>query len=277
MRFSIIAVDIPLPTDFPFPLRGSYEDCARRAAEIGYDAIELQIQNPLDYNYSSIRKSLDRYGIRASAVTTGLSYLFEGHSMSSKDKEVRVKTVERLKRQLDFARELDSQILIGFLRGRMESDDSAEEYEARLSDSMYKIIEYADSIEGRICFEQINRRDGELYNSTAETLRFIEKFKSARLFYNADTYHMITDEGDIADAIRLSKDRMSLFHVSDMGRMLPDDRHFDFHAAAAALHSIGYDGWVTIECRPIPNETEVAQKGMEYLKRVFCPAQFCLL
>ena len=40
MRFSIIAVDIPLPADFPFPLRGSYEECARRAAAFGYEAIE---------------------------------------------------------------------------------------------------------------------------------------------------------------------------------------------------------------------------------------------
>ncbi len=273
MRFSIIAVDIPLPADFPFPLRGSYEECARRAAAFGYEAIELQIQNPLDYDYAAVRKSLERYGMRASAVTTGLSYLFEGHNMSAKDSSVRAKTVERLKRQLDFARELDSQILIGFLRGRMEADDTAEQYESRLSESMYKIIEYADEIGGRICFEQINRRDGDLYNSTAETLRFIGKFKSERLFYNADTYHMISEEGDVAAAVRLAKERMSLFHVSDCGRLLPDGRHFDFRAAAAALRSIDYDGWVTIECRPVPDEDSVARDGIAYLSNIFCPAR----
>ena len=273
MRFSIIAVDIPLPADFPFPLRGSYEECARRAAAFGYEAIELQIQNPLDYDYAAVRKSLERYGMRASAVTTSLSYLFEGHNMSAKDSSVRAKTVERLKRQLDFARELDSQILIGFLRGRMEADDTAEQYESRLSESMYKIIEYADEIGGRICFEQINRRDGDLYNSTAETLRFIGKFKSERLFYNADTYHMISEEGDVAAAVRLAKERMSLFHVSDCGRLLPDGRHFDFRAAAAALRSIDYDGWVTIECRPVPDEDSVARDGIAYLSNIFCPAR----
>ena len=273
MRFSIIAVDIPLPADFPFPLRGSYEECARRAAAFGYEAIELQIQNPLDYDYAAVRKSLERYGMRASAVTTGLSYLFEGHNMSAKDSSVRAKTVERLKRQLDFARELDSQILIGFLRGRMEADDTAEQYESRLSESMYKIIEYADEIGGRICFEQINRRDGDLYNSTAETLRFIGKFKSERLFYNADTYHMISEEGDVAAAVRLAKERMSLFHVSDCGRLLPDGRHFDFRAAAAALRSIDYYGWVTIECRPVPDEDSVARDGIAYLSNIFCPAR----
>lgn len=272
MRFSIIAVDIPLPADFPFPLHGNYEECAQRAADLGYEAIELQIQNPLDYDYTAVRRSLKRFGVAASAVTTGLSYLFEGHNMSSKDALVRAKTVERLKRQLDFARELDSQILIGFLRGRMEPDDTAEQYEARLSDSMYKILEYADTIDGRICFEQINRRDGDIYNTTAETLRFIEKFRSKRLFYNADTYHMISEEGDIAAALRLAKKRMSLFHVSDSGRLLPDGRHFNFRAAAEALRAVDYDGWVTIECRPVPDEDTVARKGIEFLRENFYPA-----
>lgn len=274
MKFSIIAVDIPLPADFPFPLRGDYESCARIASELGYNGIELQIQNPLDYNYSVVRRSLERYGIAASAVTTGLSYLLDGHNMSSKDPAVRAVTVERLKRQLDFARELDSQILIGFLRGRMEKEETAQEHEALLSDSMYKIIEYANEIDGRICFEQINKNDGDIYNSTAETLRFIEKFNSDRLYYNADTYHMITDEGDVVAAITLAQKRLSLFHVSDVARLLPDDQHFDFYSVAEALRGVNYEGWVTIECRPLPNGESVARKGIDYLRRVFyqCPS-----
>jgi sugar phosphate isomerase/epimerase len=102
MKFSILAADIPLPSDFPFPLRGSFDSCARLAAELGYSGIELQIRDPLDYDYRAVRKVLDRYGVAASAVTTGMSYTFDGHSMSSRDAAVRAKTVERLKRQLDF-------------------------------------------------------------------------------------------------------------------------------------------------------------------------------
>lgn len=71
MRFSITAVDISMPADFPLPLHGSYEECARSAT----------------------------------AVTTGLSYLFDGRNMSAKDASVCANTVERIKRQLDFARE----------------------------------------------------------------------------------------------------------------------------------------------------------------------------
>ena len=269
MKFSILAADIPLSSDFPFPLRGSFDSCARLAAELGYNGIELQIRNPLDYDYKAVRKMLDRYDIAASAVTTGMSYTFEGHSMSSRDPQVRAQTVERLKRQLDFAAELDSQILIGFLRGRMEPSESKEEFEELLSDSMYKTLEYAEEIGGTVCFEQINKNDGDVYNTTAETLRFIRKFNNPRLVYNADTYHMVTEETDVTEAVKKSKGFLTLFHVSDPGRLLPDDKHFNFYEAAAALRAIDYEGWVSIECKPLPDGETVARHGIEYLTRVF--------
>lgn len=269
MKFSILAADIPLSSDFPFPLRGSFDSCARLAAKLGYDGIELQIRDPLDYDGLAIRRMLDDCGLRASAVTTGMSYTFDGHSMSSRDAAVRAKTVERLKRQLDFAKALDSQILIGFLRGRREPGETAAEFEDLLSDSMYRTLEYAEKIDGVVCFEQINKNDGDLYNTTAETLRFIKKFNDPRLVYNADTYHMVTEEKDVTAAIKMSKGYLTLFHVSDPGRLLPDDRHFDFHEAAAALHEINYNGWVSIECKPLPDGETVAERGIEYLTRVF--------
>lgn len=269
MKFSILAADIPLSSDFPFPLRGSFDNCARLAAELGYNGIELQIRNPLDYDHQALRKMLDSYDITASAVTTGMSYTFDGHSMSSRDPQVRAKTVERLKRQLDFAKALDSQVLIGFLRGRREPGETDEEFEELLSDSMYKTLEYAEEIGGTICFEQINKNDGDLYNTTAETLRFIKKFNTPRLVYNADTYHMATEETDVTEAIKASKGYLTLFHVSDPGRLLPDDRHFDFYKAAAALRAIDYEGWVSIECKPLPDGETVARRGIEYLRSVF--------
>src|SRR5690606_7460853 len=101
---------------------------------------------PLDYDFKLLKDGFDEYGLEVSAVTTGLAYLFEGYSMSSDDKEVRKKTVERLKRHLDMSKYLNSQILLGFIRGRKKKDESEYEFEARLSDSMCKILEYAEEI-----------------------------------------------------------------------------------------------------------------------------------
>ncbi len=270
MKFSICTVDRPLESTSPFPLRGnSYEECAAVASLLGYDGIELQIQDPSRYNAKELRATLDRYGLGCSAVTTGLAYLFEGMSMVHPDKAMRTATVERLYRQLDLAKELDSQILIGYLRGRKSPGQTDEEFEDILTDSVARVLEYAEKIQTPMVMEQINRNDGDVLCSTEKTMSFLEKFHSDWLLYNGDTYHMITEDRDVPAAIRRSLGKLVLFHVSDEGRRLPDDAHFNFHEAADTLKAAGYDKWVSIEARPEPTSFEATRRGLSYLCNVF--------
>jgi sugar phosphate isomerase/epimerase len=270
MKFSVCAVDRPLEAVSPFPLRGdSYEQCAAAAEVLGYDGIELQIQDPSWYNAKDLRASLDRHGLGCSAVTTGLAYIFEGLSMVHPDKKVRMATVERLFRQLDLAKELDSQILIGYLRGRKASGQTDEEFEDILTDSVARVLEYAEELQTPMVLEQINRNDGDVFCSTVRTMEFLEKFHSDWLLYNGDTYHMILEDKDVPAAIRRSLGKLVLFHVSDAGRKLPDDRHFNFHEAAETLKEAGYDKWVSVEARPEPTSFEAARRGLAYLRKVF--------
>ena len=270
MKFSICTVDRPLESTSPFPLRGSsYEECAAVAEMLGYDGIELQIQDPSKYDAKELKASLDRHGIGCSAVTTGLAYLFEGMSMVHPDEKIRLATVERLHRQLDLARELDSQILIGYLRGRKSPGQTDQEFEDILTDSVSRVLEYAEEIRTPVVMEQINRNDGDVFCSTDRTMRFLEKFNSDLLLYNGDTYHMITEDRDVPGAIRRSLKKLVLFHVSDEGRLLPDDSHFDFREAADVLKAEGYDKWVSIEAKPEPTSFEAARRGLQYLRNVF--------
>ncbi|MBQ0025831.1 MAG: sugar phosphate isomerase/epimerase [Lachnospiraceae bacterium] len=269
MKFSVCAVDRPLPDTIPFPLRGkTYEECAKIAAELGFDGIELQVQDPAGYNGAELKRQLDGYGIHASAVTTGLAYLNEGMSMTHPDPVMRKATVERLKRQLDLAKELDSQILVGFIRGR-QLDRSAAEFESILTDSVGEVLSYAEQIQTPFVMEQINHIDGDLFCSTERTMQFLEKFDSPWLVYNGDTYHMFFEDVDTKAAIRRSLSRLVLFHVSDIKRQLPDDKHFNFYEAAEVLHEVNYDKWTSIECRPLPDSYTCCKQGIEYLKRVF--------
>ncbi|SHJ20340.1 sugar phosphate isomerase/epimerase family protein [Lutispora thermophila] len=270
MKFSVYAIDRDLPPSFPFPLRGSsYEQCAAIAKELGYDGIELQIQDPSFYNGRQLKSMFDYYGIQVSAVTTGLAYLFEGMSMTHPDKKIRAATVERLKRQLDLAKELDSQILVGFIRGRKQPDWTDEIFEEILTESVAQVLEYAEEIQTVFVMEQINRNDGDVFCSTERTMEFLEKFNSDWLKYNGDTYHMATEDSDIPAAVRRSLSKLVLFHVSDVGRNLPDDKHFNFYEPAKVLKEVGYDQWVSIECKPLPTSYEACKQGIEYLRRVF--------
>lgn len=270
MKFSVCTVDRPLEAVSPFPLRGNtYEECAAVAEILGFDSIELQIQDPAQYNAKELRATLDRHNLGCSAITTGLAYLFEGMSMTHPDEKIRLATVERLHRQLDLAKELDSQVLVGYLRGRKQPGMSDEEFEDLLTDSVARTLEYAVEINCPFVMEQINRNDGDVFCSTERTMTFLEKFNCDLLKYNGDTYHMVTEDPDVPAAIRRSLSKLVLFHVSDIGRLLPDDKHFDFYEAAAVLKEEGYSDWVSIEAKPWPTSFECARTGLNYMRKVF--------
>ena len=270
MIFSVCATDKDLDVNVPFPMRQkSFHDCARIAELLGFDGIELQIQDPADYDAKELRRSLDFYGIKASAVTTGMAYTFEGLSLSHPDKKIRSQAVERMKRQLDLAKVLDSQILIGYMRGRKQPGQSDEDYEAILTDTIGEIAEYSAEIKTPTVFEQINHHDGDVFSSTERTMTFLEKFNNDWLLYNGDTYHMAEEDPDVPAAIRRSLSKLALFHVSDVGRNFPDGKHFDFQVAAKTLITEGYTGWVTIEMKPLPDTLTSCVKGIRYLKEVF--------
>ena len=270
VKFSVCTVDRDLDVNVPFPLRGnSYEECAACAEKLGFDGIELQIQNPLSYDAKKLRATLDRHNLGASAVTTGLAYTYEGMSMVHPDRKIRAATVERLKRQLDLAKVLDSHILIGYLRGRKSPGQTDAEFEDILTDSVHQVLDYAEEIQTPMVMEQINRNDGDVFCSTERTMAFLEKFHSDWLLYNGDTYHMITEDPDVPAAILRSISKLVLFHVSDVGRSLPDNMHFNFYEAAHVLKELHYNKWVSIECKPIPSSYEATKRGIEYLKKVF--------
>ena len=270
MLFSVCAVDRDLSPDVPFPLRQkSYRECASVAESLGFNGIELQIQDPAGYDAKELRKILDFYGLRASAITTGLAYTFEGLSLSHPDNNIRHKAVERMQRQLDLARVLDSQILIGYMRGRKQPGQSDEDYEAILTDSLGEVADYGANIGAATVFEQINHHDGDVFNSTDRTMRFLEKFNNDWLLYNGDTYHMIEEDSDSPAAINRSLSKLSLFHVSDYGRMLPDGKHFNFEPAAETLIKAGYNKWVTIEAKPLPDTISACSRGINYLRYMF--------
>ncbi len=65
----------------------------------------------------------------------------------------------------------------------------------------------------------------------------------------ADFFHMNIEERDVAESIRTNAGRLVYVHVADSNRLQPGFGHLDFRPGFRALKEIGYNGWLTIECR----------------------------
>jgi sugar phosphate isomerase/epimerase len=64
----------------------------------------------------------------------------------------------------------------------------------------------------------------------------------------ADTYHMNIEEDDPAASVRRYGDLIGHVQLGDSARWQPGTGHVDFAAFVAALHDVGFGGWLALEC-----------------------------
>jgi len=65
----------------------------------------------------------------------------------------------------------------------------------------------------------------------------------------ADFFHMNIEEADMGRAIEEVADCLAYVHLADSNRYQPGAGHLDFRPGLAALKRIGYDGYMTLECK----------------------------
>jgi sugar phosphate isomerase/epimerase len=103
-----------------------------------------------------------------------------------------------------------------------------------------------------LAVEPINRYEDYMVNRLDQAVDLAAEvrragFDSVRVC--ADLFHMNIEEDDLAAAIRQAGPWIAHVHVDDSNRLQPGTGHMDFAGVFAALHDIGYDGWLTLEAR----------------------------
>jgi sugar phosphate isomerase/epimerase len=90
---------------------------------------------------------------------------------------------------------------------------------------------------------------------------------------NCDVGHLFCVGEDPAEVIRAMPDQIAHVHLEDIGKnrvhqhLTPGNGAIDFRKIFAALESIQYAGWATVELYPYETTAEgVARLAMEHLK-----------
>ena len=80
-----------------------------------------------------------------------------------------------------------------------------------------------------------------------------------------DAFHMNIEEVSIPAAIRQAgRPAGSLPFASDSNRHAPGMGHLDYEEITTALHDIGYQGWLSAEVLPLPDDYSAARQAREF-------------
>ncbi len=241
----------------------------RRAAELGYDGVELNLRDPLTEDLDAIMAAAKEYGLEIVSLGTGQCYLHDGLSVAAADPAVRARLVERLTRHVDFAARTGAQVVLGGVRGRFEADPGVREAQYRGAiDVVRRLADYAAPRGVTIMLEPINRYESNFINTADDALSFLGDVDRPEVRVLLDTFHMNIEEASLAETFARVGRRLSHVHLVDSNRLAPGMGHIDFAPIIDTLRRIGYNGYLSGEFLPLPDDDTAARENIAYVRRL---------
>lgn len=237
------------------------EQALRDVAAAGYDGVELFDGNLVEYEgrEDELGTLLSELALQLVAVYSGANFVFG---------EILDEELSRIEKACAVAARLRADhLVVG--GGAQRAGGTTEDDYARLADGLDRVVALAEG-------NGLTASYHPHLTTIVETPEQLEKVMSrSRINLCPDTAHLAAGGGDPAALIRQYGERIPYVHLKDFR---PDPLEFlplgegvlDLEGIVAALHEVGYDGWVTIELDAYPGSPrEAAEISRRYLESVW--------
>lgn len=265
-RYAISSADTA-PETAPLLLKGCIEQNLAVAKSLGYDAIEVHLRENSVLDYDGILKQCSEHKVSIATIVTGRLATQEGVSLTDSCSKKATAAITGAKKYIDIASAFGADIVIGWLRGNITS--SKEEYNNAFVLAISELEAYAKECDVKIFIEAINRYEINSMNTAKDICELIEQYNLKNTYVHLDTFHMNIEEPSMEEAIKLCGKRLGYLHLADSNRRYPGAGHINFEKIAVALDSIRYDGYLSVECLPLPDSLQAAKNAIENLKKIF--------
>ena len=235
---------------------------------LNFEGIELSLLEPEKVEVKKIIEIKDSYDMEIPALGTGGTYIRFGYSLGHAEESMRTKAIERVEKYVEFARESQSKVIIGLIRGRYNSQSSPKKEKLNIIHSLKDCCKIAENNNVELLFEPINRFEIDSYNTITESVELIEEIGSENLKLLVDSFHTYLEEDPlfIWEYMKDITHHVSHLHLADDNRRAPGTGHFDFKSFLDIFKQSGFDGFASIETIMKPSFEDVAKDSSEYLR-----------
>jgi len=262
------------------------EHTVPRAAEMGFDAVEIPLVDPATLDYERAAAVLNKHDLDVGMVVA----MSEDRDLLHDDPDVRANGRSYVKACIEGASAVGANQLGGPLYSavgrtwRMTEAERAAAVE-KLVGELGELSEYAAAHDVTLCVEPLNRFETSFLNTVEQGIELIDRIDDPHCQLLLDTFHMNIEQKSIEDAIEAAGDRIGYFHACGNDRGAPGNGHIDWTGVTNALTAAGYDDMVAIESftpevesianaaaiwRPLEESQEtLAADGLRNLRAVF--------
>lgn len=275
MKYGIV-ISISKTKFGPVVFKGNLNENIIKASRMGYDGVELAIRRPEAVKIDEVKKLLKKHSLEVLSLGTGQIYGEEGLNFSDPNKSIRDKAVERTKGIIDIAKHFNASIIIGLIRGNINTQENFNEElkkaEKRISQCLEKLLSYSEKESINFLLEPINRYETNIFNRLGEVnnflIRFKEKLDLDRIGILADTFHMNIEESIVYKSFENFSNVIKHVHFADSNRWPPGYGHIDFKKIMQVLKKNGYTGSISFEMLPLPDSDTAAKDALEFIKKL---------
>ncbi len=263
MRSAITVCLVPEARSGPFVYHDGLEAGCQRAADLGFDAIEVFPRSAADVDLVALRQLLDAHSLKLAAVGTGAGWLVQQLSLTATEPSVAKRAIEFISSIIDVAGALGAPAIIGSMQGRIASPELREPLMAQLADAIEQLSERATQYHVPLLIEPLNRYETNVFTSLQITADWLRTLRTRNTRILADMFHMNIEEADMPAAIHEQAALIGHVHFADSNRRAIGLGHTDSEALVLALKSINYQGYLSAEIFPLPTADEAAEQTIQ--------------
>lgn len=247
-----------------FVVYRGFEEYIPKAAELGYNGVELALKEASEINPSLLDALLKKTGLTVSCISTGQVFAETGLMFTDPDHKRCEKLKGIFKSMIDLAEKYGQMVNIGRVRGRIENDGKGNS-ESRFVEMVRELCVYAQPKGVNLILEPVNRYEINFINSVEEGVQLLEKADQPNLRLMPDVFHMNIEDRAIGPELRRHIKHVSYIHLADSNRMAPGWGHTDFYDIFTELKAADYSGWLSVEILPLPDAYSASRQAIEFL------------
>jgi D-psicose/D-tagatose/L-ribulose 3-epimerase len=254
--------------------------------DLGFDAVEVALENQGDMDYDKVLKGLKDAGLSCCAVcgAFGPDRDLRGNTEQQENSKAYVKHC------IDACVALECDLFAGPVYSAVGHtamyDDATRKKQWQICvKNLKELCDYAAERGVYIAIEPLNRFETDFINTCAQAKNMVHDVGSDRLKIHLDTFHMNIEEKSIPMAILDAGELLYHVHSSENDRGAPGTGTVNWPGMRDALRQTGYNRTMVIEsftpeveiiarAASIWRSTEktgqdLARKGLNYLKALF--------
>lgn len=231
----------------PFTTASAY-DLFPKISGMGFDAVEIAVEDPSVVDIRTVKKVLDENNLIA--IVCGA--FGPTRDFTHEDETVHNQCFSYIESCLDFCTTLDTRFFAGPMysavgKARMVSPEQRKIEWERAVKNLRKVCQMAGERGLQIALEPLNRFESDLVNTVDDLIRLINDINHPAAAIMLDGFHMNIEERDVEAAIVKAGDKLVHMQVSENYRGTPGTGQTRWESYRTGLERIDYKGTVSIE------------------------------